>query len=325
MSTVPAGKKLVVQRYSRRFLPELSFDSSIHPCHSRNFIPLFKFVMTMPSLHKKHLKLDRSGMGWYLEKLQTVWCMVKKSLLRRILLSFACTVSLPFFLCAQSPNTQLWFEYMLNSPFANSFNIENAFVYSTLLDSPRWRAFDYSPTLEYSITQNIDLSVGVTLSFTDQTEEDNTFEIRPVLGSRIHITPNKRILTRLFVRVEQRNFKNLDTGEWDAVIRPRARAEVLIPINRKTYFEDKLWYGILDAEWFFETEGVDERFANRFRLRMGVGYRLSYSSRFEFIYMNQESKNGIDDTFYSSDNILRFRYKHYLRKNKPTTMSGTGI
>ena len=35
---------------------------------------------------------------------------------------------------AQSPNEQLWFEYMLNYPFANSFNLENTFTYSTLLN-----------------------------------------------------------------------------------------------------------------------------------------------------------------------------------------------
>ena len=127
------------------------------------------------------------------------------------------------------------------------------------------------------------------------------------------------------VRFEQRNFKNLDTKSWETVYRPRARAEFLIPINRKTYFEDKLWYGILDAELLFAVDDdVQERFANRFRLRTGIGYRLSYTSRFEFIYMLQESKNGIDESFESTDNIFRFRYRHYLRKTKPTKATGTG-
>lgn len=214
---------------------------------------------------------------------------------------------------------------MLNYPFANSFNIENAFVYSTLLNTPRWRSFDYSPTLEYSVTSNIDIMLGATFSYTDQTEDYNTFEVRPVLGSRIHITPNQRILTRVLVRMEQRNFKNLDTREWDTSLRSRIRAEMLVPINKKSSYEDKLLYGIADAEWFFTVDNdVNERFSNRFRLRTGVGYRLSYSSRFEFIYMMQQSKNAITDSFYTSDNVFRFRYKHYLRKKKPTKMSGTG-
>ena len=229
----------------------------------------------------------------------------------------------PGALNAQSSNEQLWFEYMLNYSFANSYNLENAFKYSTLLNTPRWYAFEFTPTLDYSLTNNIDISLSTSLEYTAQTESVNTFEVRPVVGTRIHFTPNRRILTRALIRLEQRNIQNLDTKDWDNAWRPRLRAEMLIPINKKSFFDDKLFYGVLDAEWFLSVDDdVDERFANRFRLRMGIGYRLSYSSRFEFIYMIQESKNAIEDSFYTSDNIFRFRYKHYLRKHKPSRMSG---
>ena len=187
---------------------------------------------------------------------------------------------------AQSPNEQLWFEYMLNYPFANSFNLENTFTYSTLLNTPKWTAFDYSPTIEFSLTNHINFLAGGTLAYTNQVEDYDSFEGRLMIGTRIHFTPNRRILSRLQVRLEQRNFKNLETKTWETVYRPRARAEFLIPINRKTYYEDKLWYGIIDAELLFAVDDdVQERFANRFRLRTGIGYRLSYTSRFEFIYM----------------------------------------
>ena len=227
---------------------------------------------------------------------------------------------------AQSQSKQLWFEYMANYSFANSFNLENTFVYSTGLNSPRWRAFDYTPTLEYSIDSHFDLQFATMLSYTAQTQDYNTFEVRPMLGTRIHFTPHKRILTRLLLRLEQRNLQNLETKTWESVWRPRARIETLIPITKKSYFEDKLWYGIADAEWFFSKDNdVKERFANRFRLRLGIGYRLNYGSRFEILYMNQESKDGIDDTYYTSDNMLRFRYKHFLNKSKSSsTLSGSG-
>jgi hypothetical protein len=243
----------------------------------------------------------------------------------KILVIALCILTGHTSLRAQSPNGQLWFEHMMNYPFANSFNLENALVYSTLLNSPRWRAFDYSPTLEYSLAGHIDLTLGATFSYTIQSEDYNTFEVRPVVGTRIFLTKKGRVHTRLLFRMEQRNIENLDTREWQTVVRPRARAEGLIAINKKTLFEDNLWYGIVDAEWFFTVEeDVDERFANRFRMRLGLGYRLNYSSRFEFIYMHQQSKNAIDDEDYTSDNIFRFRYKHYLRKSKPTKMLGTG-
>ncbi len=225
---------------------------------------------------------------------------------------------------AQSSTEQVWSEYMLNYPFANSFNFENAFTYSTLVGTPKWRAYDYSATLEWSINNHIDVIGQMVVSYTNQTDNYNTLELRPVLGSRIYFSPNKRIQTRLLVRLEQRNFKNLETEEWESVIRPRARAEVIVPINKKSYYEDKLWYGITDLEVLFKTDDVDERFANRLRWRVGAGYRLSYSIRFEFIYMLQQSKNALEDDFQTSDNIFRFRVKQYLRKSKPSKASGTG-
>ena len=68
-------------------------------------------------------------------------------------------------------------------------------------------------------------------------------------------------------RLKQRNFLNLDTDEWEKV-KARIRAESLIPINKKSFYEDDLWYGIVDVESLFSDDDVEERFANRFRLRI---------------------------------------------------------
>ncbi len=227
--------------------------------------------------------------------------------------------------CLNSPaqaqtNQQAWFEYMLNYPFANSWNIENAFTYSTALSAPKWRAYDYSATLERDITQHVQIIAQGVLSYTNQTETYNTLEIRPVLGTRLFLTPSKRIQTRLLFRLEQRNMQDLETNQWTQTWRPRARAEAIIPINRDSYYKDNQWYGMIDVEWLFANTHTDlqERFANRFRLRTGVGYRLNYSMRFEFLFMYQASRNGIDEAFSSSDNVFRFRFKHYLRKTKPS-------
>lgn len=225
---------------------------------------------------------------------------------------------------AQSVNQQAWFEYMLNYPFANSFNLENAFTYSTLLSQPKWRAVEYNGTVEYSISPSFDIVGAGLISYTLQNDNYNTLELRPMLGTKIYFTPNRRIQMRLLLRLEQRNFQNLDTKEWEHVMRPRARAEVVIPLNQDSYFKDNLWYAVMDAEWLFVTTDVKERFANRFRFRIGAGYRLNYSFRFEVLYMNQQSRNGIDEAFSSSDNVLRIRLKHFLRATKPAKTGGDG-
>lgn len=246
-------------------------------------------------------------------------------LLKRGLAGFALVVASASPAHSQT-NEQLWFEYMLNYPFANSWNVELAGTYSTAFTSPRWRAFDVQVTPEYALSQNVDLMGALLVSNTFQNQSLETLEIRPMVGARFHFTPNRRILTRLLVRFEQRNFQNQETGEWSESNRSRLRAEFLIPFNKPTMFSgDHLWYGLLDGEAFWVmNQDVEERFANRLRIRTGIGYRISYSFRVEFVYTLQKSRNTLEDSFSTTDHIFRVRVKHFLRKVKPTTASGVG-
>lgn len=232
----------------------------------------------------------------------------------------------PLVLLAQSSNEQIWFEYMLNYPFANSWNVELAGTYSTILGDSRWRALDLQLTPEYSITQHVDVMGALLVSRTFQQEALTTFEVREMLGARFHFTPNRRILTRLLVRFENRNIQNRETDDWGASNRLRFRAESVIPLNKPTmYSGDKLWYSILDAEAFVVMDqDAEERFANRLRIRTGIGYRIHYGLRLEFVYTLQRSRNALEEDFQTTDNIFRFRIKQYLNKAKPAKDTGTG-
>jgi len=225
---------------------------------------------------------------------------------------------------SQTVNQQLWAEYMVNYPFANSFNLENAFTYSTLLTSPSWKEYNYTATFEWSVTQVVEPLVQLSLTYTNQVSTYNTFEVRPVIGCRFYLTPSRRIQTRLLVRFEDRFVKNMEANTWTQAYRPRVRAEMIIPITQDSYFKDNLWYAMVDFEGLFTLDEVNERFANRMRLRVGGGYRLNQSLRFEFLYMYQQSRNEITDAFESEDNVYRIRVKHYLRKSKPSRPSGSG-
>ena len=214
---------------------------------------------------------------------------------------------------------------MLNYPFANSYNLEVVATYSSMLNSPRWKSFDIQITPERAINQTFDVQAGLTTSFTLQNETISTLEIREMIGTRIHFTPNRRTLLRLLVRLENRNFQNRETDNWTSSNRTRIRAESLFPINKPTMFAgDKLWYTIVDAEIFYVMDqDLKERYANRFRLRTGLGYRLNYNWRFEFVYTLQMSKNAIDEVS-TQDNIFRFRIKHFINRAKASQASGNG-
>jgi len=226
----------------------------------------------------------------------------------------------------QTVNSQVWAEYMLNYPFANSWNVELAGTYSTLLESPKWQALDIQITPEYALTSNIDLQGALLYNRTNQYQSLSSTELRAMLGARIHLTPFSRVLTRVLLRVEQRNMYYPEADTHEQSYRGRIRFETVTPLNRKTMFDgDKLWYLIADAEAFLALDQpVDERFANRFRIRFGPGFRLNYTWRFEFLYTLQESRNTIAGDFETTDNLFRFRVKHFLHKSKPAQVQGNG-
>ena len=94
---------------------------------------------------------------------------------------------------AQTVDVQGWYECMVNYPFGKRYNIENSLTYSSTVNSQLWRAFDYSVCLERSVTPHFDLLAQSVFSYTNQTNRFNTFEVRPVIGGRLHLTPNTRI------------------------------------------------------------------------------------------------------------------------------------
>jgi hypothetical protein len=69
---------------------------------------------------------------------------------------------------------------------------------------------------------------------------------------------------------------------------------------------------------------VEERFANRRRARIGMGYRLNYKHRFDLAFTLQASRNEIDEEFTGTDNVIQLKYKMFLNPAKPTKVIGDG-
>ena len=90
--------------------------------------------------------------------------------------------------------------------------------------------------------------------------------------------------------------------------------ELLMPINRANLTDDGARYWFVDWEAFMPAGEPDERFANKHRLRAGLGYRPSQAWRFEAVYAWTRSRNTIDEGFHSSDNIIDIRLKVKYRR-----------
>lgn len=236
-------------------------------------------------------------------------------------------VSLTLLFCAfptqAQQDEQLLFEFQLSYPFRNRYLLENTTAYQTLLNpESKWRSFSISPTFEMSLFTWLDLLSEIGIAYTLQKEGLNTFEIAPMVGGRFFITQGKRIDTRFVLRYQQRNFEDSETGDWTSSNRTRLRGEIFVSINKPNLFNDNLWYAFTDYEEFIVfDQQLEERFANRRRARIGVGYRLNYKHRFDFGYTLQTSRNEIDNDFLRTDNVIQFKYKMYLNPAQPKSES----
>jgi Protein of unknown function (DUF2490) len=216
---------------------------------------------------------------------------------------------------AQTKSTQLWTDFVINIPLQKGFTFDNEFSYRTVLNSSdKWHSFNVIPKIEKSLDQHWDLMFYLGSINTLQQKSFNTWEIRPGIGVRYHFTPVNKLLIKILGRFELRNQYNIDSSVWSQDIRSRFRLEETYFINGRSFVDNHLWYALSDLEFFFTVDKeLEERFSNRSLFRLGIGYKLSNSWRYECIYTYQFSKNTITGEFSNEqEGILRLRIKYYF-------------
>jgi hypothetical protein len=226
----------------------------------------------------------------------------------------------PLFSNGQDKTTnysQLWADFMLHKTFKNSIRYFGTLGPRFLLtEESGWNQIELSQSVHYNVFWNIDGIAGLLLNYTQQSDTTNTYnsyEVRPWLGFRINFNPNSKLMVSIFSRLEFRNlFYSYDESVQHSK-RLRNRLEFTYSINRPNFYQDKLWYVTLDGEWYLPvTENPDERFANQARIRAGLGYRHNYTWRYVIVFMEQFSKNTINEGFKSSHFIIDLRVHFFI-------------
>jgi hypothetical protein len=189
---------------------------------------------------------------------------------------------------------------------------------------PGWRNLDVTPNVEYSPNGWLDLVGETVIGYTKQTDDVNSLELSPRIGVRLHLwsrytgavirkrelLPKRRLVVRNLLRLESRNLFYSGAGSGsDSSWRFRNRLEFLLPLNKPKLTDDGAAYALADWEWFVPLDEPEERFANRQRIRTGLGYRRSAAWRYEVLYMWTRSRNTLEDGFATSDNIIDVRVK----------------
>lgn len=82
-----------------------------------------------------------------------------------------------------------------------------------------------------------------------------------------------------------------------------------MPLNKARVSDDGARYLLADWEWFVPLDDPAESFANKQRIRAGLGYRRSFHWRFEALYIWTRSRNTVKEGFTTSDNVINLRVK----------------
>src|SRR5262249_8163343 len=82
---------------------------------------------------------------------------------------------------------QFWFDYDPTFKLTNKWSLdaETAFHTAPTIDQP-WYEFTFIPNVEYSLRRWIDLTGGLGLSRTHQTDSFGSFEVKPYVGVRFN-------------------------------------------------------------------------------------------------------------------------------------------
>ena len=113
--------------------------------------------------------------------------------------------------------------------------------------------------------------------------------------------PKHRLVLRNLLRLEWRNLYYSDETASTSTLRVRDRIELEFPVNRVRTTDDGVIYAASDAEWFWSQTDPAERFANKQRVRAGLGRRWSYAWRTEIMAVWDRSRDAADHGFATAD------------------------
>lgn|GEM_PF-691905 len=217
----------------------------------------------------------------------------------------------------QDVANQIWVGVLPSYTFKNGIRLLGQFDYRGVTNhDDNWARFFNQYNFRITVLNWLDLHTGSYFLNTHHDrdyEELDSWEIRPFVGVRMHLTQNKRINVRNYSRLEKRFFFFYNIGKKDSFIRLRNRLEIISALTKPNLNEDGVLYLNVDGEIFFNVfERPEERFVNLFQSRLGPGYRFNYNWRIETFYIIQLSKNSITDNFKTQSNILSLRLRYYF-------------
>ena len=228
-----------------------------------------------------------------------------------------CALAISPLLCAQDNERRLdqfWLTAEFRYPVSVAILWKTNLEYRSVRDAgERWRTWNFSGEVSFFSIPAVDLTGALRVFYSQENDTLNRTELRPTVGVSVNILRKGRFVIDDRLRFEWRqfffNFSDLNRSFG----RFRNKTNLLFALNKKNPYLDKALSLRLSFEFFMiRDKHLKERFANRHRLEAGLGFRFNDHWRLWLIYYSQYSRNQIEESFNTRENILRLRGTYSL-------------
>ncbi len=209
--------------------------------------------------------------------------------------------------------SNLWLDFIINWRFARDLRFWADNYYRTLVSgAPTQHMVGTRPELAYAALGWLQVMGGANIRYTDDSGGLNSWELRPYLGVQFIGDRFRRVTFLNYTRLEYRKFLYTGSDSSAAAWRLRTRFEVDGLVSGKTYSDPGSWRLHGDVEFFVDlSDPVGERFADRARIRLGVGHVRTLKWHFDAFYILQFSRDSKTSGVTGIDNFIRLRVKFY--------------
>jgi len=201
---------------------------------------------------------------------------------------------------------QLWFDVVPNFDINDKLRYFGDLSYRTSTSADNFKRLVLRPSLRFKAFKGFELLGGLGIILTWEDADYNTLELRPSQGFRFSWPKLWRMNFDHRFQIEERLIWN-NEGEFDPNLRFRYRLKSKLPINKSIIVKNTLY--IPFSYEFFANVGpnVVEKYKNRGRAMIGLGYVFPGKWTGEFELTFQRSSSSEIDELTLSDRIFRFK------------------
>ena len=209
---------------------------------------------------------------------------------------------------------QLWLAGELKYNTESNFVIKGQLEYQSEYDSENnWNSWIATAGADYLLIPNLELKGALKGLSTNENDTLSRRELRPVIGVKLDFLNKGRFVFYNHLKFEWRQLyfstPELNSGS----LRVRNQLGMTMALTQKSPSMNKSLNLVISAEAFFvKQDNEKERFSNRIRLECGLSYRLNDQWKLITSYYRQRSRNQIEESFTSQENILRLKATYYL-------------